>query len=114
MIELAAVISSLVGLIIAILDYELCMFYDGYKGIKALPDKKIWGDGMITIPEHLITEALNIRENVPFTKALRWANFVASILSIALLTWRNNAKTKWTNKEYSKEVWLEERGQEPS
>lgn len=114
MIELAAVISSLVGLIIAILDYELCMYHDGYAGIKTLPDHKIWGDASISIPKHIIDAALKLREDVPGTKTLRWANFVSCWVTIALLAWRNTAKTRWTNKEYSKEIWLEERGREPS
>lgn len=50
MIELAAVISSLVGLVIAILDYELCMYHGGYTGLANLPDRKIFGDGKIDIP----------------------------------------------------------------
>jgi hypothetical protein len=113
-IELAAVISSLIGLIIAVLDYELCMYYDGYAGIKSLPDHKIFGDGSIRIPEHVIAAALDKRENAPFTRSLRWANFVSCWITIALLAWRNTAKTRWTNQEYSKEIWLEERGREPS
>jgi hypothetical protein len=52
MIEMAAVVSSLIGLIIAILDYELCMFYDGYAGIKTLPDQKIKSDGSTKIADH--------------------------------------------------------------
>lgn len=114
MIELAAVISSLIGLIIAVLDYELCMYYDGYAGIRTLPDHKIFGDGRISIPEHVIKAAIQKREDVPFTKTLRWANFVSCWITIALLAWRNTAKTRWTNQEYSKEIWLEERGREPS
>jgi len=97
MIEMAAVISSLVGLIIAVLDYELCMYYDGYAGIKSLPDHKIFGDGSISIPAHVINAALHKREEVPFTKSLRWANFVSCWVTIALLAWRNTAKTRWTN-----------------
>jgi hypothetical protein len=114
MLEFAAVISSLIGLIIAILDYELCMFYDGYAGIKNLPDHKIWGDGSITVPNHIIEAALKIRADVPGTNTLRWANFVSCFVTISLLTWRNTAKRSWTNSEYSKEIWLEERGREPS
>lgn len=54
MIEMAAVISSLSGLIIAILDYELCMYHDGYAGIKNIPDHYIWGDASIKVPNHII------------------------------------------------------------
>ena len=114
MIEMAAVISSLIGLIIAIIDYEMNLYYDGYAGIKALPDRTIWGDSNIKIPEHLIKAAIKTREDVPGTKTLRWANLVSSCITIALLAWRNTAKTRWTNAEYSKEIWLEERGREPS
>ena len=112
-IELAAVISSLIGLIIAVFDYELAQYYDGYAGIKSLPDTKIFGDGNIKIPEHAIAAALKLRHEVPFAENLRWANFVSCIVTIALLTYRNIAKTKWTNNENSKEIWLEERGREP-
>jgi hypothetical protein len=45
---------------------------------------------------------------------LRWANFVSCCVTIFLLTWRNITKRSWTNSEYSKEVWLEERGREPA
>lgn len=54
MIEMAAVISSLCGLIIAILDYELSMYHDGYAGIKSIPDHNIWGDASIKVPNHII------------------------------------------------------------
>jgi len=114
MIELAAVISSMVGLVIAILDYELCMYYGGYKGITAFTDVGLYKDGKMTVTKEMIATALSAREEVPYTRTLRWANFVSCWVTIALLAWRNTAKTRWTNSEYNKEIWLEERGRQPS
>jgi hypothetical protein len=48
-IELAAVLSSMVGLVIAVLDYELCMYYQGYAGITDFPDLHLYKDGKMTI-----------------------------------------------------------------
>jgi hypothetical protein len=62
----------------------------------------------------MIATALAKRAEVPLTKSLRWANFVSCWVTIALLAWRNTAKTGWTNQEYNKEIWLEERGRLPS
>jgi len=94
---LAAVISSITGLVIAVLDYELCMYNDGYAGIRLLPDHRIFGDGSINVPSQYIKAALESRENVPGSKYLRWINFVSCWVTIALLAWRNTAKTRWTN-----------------
>jgi len=89
-IELAGVIFSIFGLVIAVIDYEVNLNYDGYRGLLLLHD-----NGVNTQAD--IDKAIADRVGTPKTQLVRWTNAMTSVITIAFLIWRKIDKTKWGN-----------------
>ena len=77
-IELVTVIFSIAGLVIAVVDYEIDLYLDGYAGIVNLHDRK-------KNPARLITKAIWDREHSPNTRYLKIINLILTLQTICLL-----------------------------
>ena len=92
-VELFAVVSSLIGLLFALVNYELGAYLYTDKGLGALN----YDDPKKNTVE-MINKAIATRREAPVTAALRWCNFASCWITIALLIRRNQLKTAWANK----------------
>jgi hypothetical protein len=94
-VELVAVLSSLVGLLIALINYEVALFYNTDLGLGNLnyddPSKNT---------KEMIFDVINKRMLAPHTSFLRWCNFGSCLITIVLLIRRNQLKTAWTNRYF--------------
>ena len=84
-------IFSIAGLFLAILDYELDLSENGFKGLSLVPDNG-------HVPKQDELNAINDRINSKWTTTLRILNCLCSILTITMLVLRNYLKVEWTNK----------------
>ena len=91
----------MLGLIFAVIGYELDKFYDGSRGLKKIRDIKWTGSK----PQ---LEAIKIRMESPGTNSLRILGAIANFAAILLLIWRHKLKINWLNEDYRVEMLIEE------
>ena len=90
-------ICSISGLILSILDYELDLCENGFKGLGLVPD-----DGTDTT--QIEEQAVHDRINSKWTTTIRIINCISSILTITMLVLRNYIKVEWTNKYFNEQL----------
>tara|TARA_B110000285_G_C15113747_1_gene612753 strand:- start:1742 stop:2047 length:306 start_codon:yes stop_codon:yes gene_type:complete len=91
-VEMGAVIFSIFGLLLAIIDFEINLNHDGYRGLLLIHD-----NGSNTAAN--IEKAIAIRVATPKTQMIRYMNAMSSIVTILFLFWRRFDKTKWGNEQ---------------
>lgn len=91
-VEMGSVIFSIFGLILAIVDFEINLNYEGYRGLLLIHD-----NGPNTAAD--IAKAIAIRVATPKTQMIRWMNAMSSVVAIIFLVWRRADKTKWGNEQ---------------
>lgn len=98
--ELWGVLFSMLGLLIAVVSYEIDKFYDGSKGLMKIKETKWTGD-----KNQL--NAIKLRLESPGTFSLRIMGCIANAMAAILLIWRHKLKTDWLNNNYRVEMLIE-------
>jgi hypothetical protein len=91
----------MLGLVIAVLSYELDKFYDGSKGLKKIVKTKWTGD------KHQ-EDAIKLRMTSPGTNTLRIMGLISNSIAVILLFWRHKLRIDWLNNNYRVEILIED------
>ena len=96
-LELANTFFSILGLFIAIIDYEMSLFEGG--AFQAIA--KMGGVHKEASNDSDYTEVFNKRMDMIGNSTMRWLNTICTILAILFLALRNYFRMEWKNKHYN-------------
>lgn len=104
---MAAVLFSIMGLVIAIIEYEIAQYNKGGRG-----EDHFNLDGGPN-SEYAINLAIEMRMSTPETQLLRWMNAVTSVVTIFFLIWRKFDKTNWGNNLLREQLYFDKFNEKP-